>query len=158
MRITRRDNSTHVILYDHDDAAFIESRRWNIHASASVVGLYYARLSSTQADGARDQYMHAMLMGRTLVDHINHNGLDNRRANLRLVTKAQNAANSRNRRDSRSGLKGVSWRPHAGKWAAKIKHQHLGYFTSAEEAALAYDAAALTEFGEFACLNFPGAR
>jgi hypothetical protein len=87
-------------------------------------------------------------------DHINHNRLDNRRANLRVATLQQNRVNS----VSRTGrLRGVQKEPHAATWRARIRvHQRtlcLGQFKTARGAALAYNAAALLHFGEFAVLN-----
>lgn len=108
----------------------------------------------------RTEALHIFITGLRRVDHINGNGLDNTRANLRYATPAQNAANARQRRDSTSGFKGVHRNgPRGLPWRAQIakggKKRHLGLFESAEIAARAYDAAALELFGEFARLNFP---
>lgn len=90
-----------------------------------------------------------------VVDHINRNGLDNRRANLRFCTPTQNNANQGTRRDSKTGLKGAYW--HGGSktpWRAKIKvggrTRSLGLFSTPEEAHAAYVRAARESFGEFA--------
>jgi hypothetical protein len=93
------------------------------------------------------------------IDHINHNGLDNRRANLRIVTQEQNNWNNRKRRGNCSSqYKGVSWPNRNGKWLAKIiyrgKSIYIGYFDDEVSAAKAYDAKALELFGEYAALNF----
>jgi hypothetical protein len=92
-----------------------------------------------------------------VVDHINGDILDNRRANLRLCTQAGNGKNRHNRRDNKTGYKGVSLRRN-GRWIARIRSDdvlhHLGSFTDVEEAARAYDAAARRLHGEFARLNF----
>lgn len=90
----------------------------------------------------------------TEIDHKNGNGLDNRRENLRIATRSQNAAN-RFKRGGSSKFKGVCI---AGKrWKAGIrqdgKSYHLGTFDTEEEAALAYNASATIRFGEFARLN-----
>jgi len=94
-----------------------------------------------------------------IVDHINRNGLDNRRCNLRIGTIAQNAMNKRGQRNASSRFKGVTWSHHVSKWVASIneggKRRHLGCFVSEIEAALAYDAAARILHGDWACLNFP---
>jgi hypothetical protein len=92
-----------------------------------------------------------------VVDHINHNGLDNRRENLRLVTIEQNVWNTRKqRRLTASRYKGVTL--HKGQWRSVIyrrkKQIHLGYFDTEETAAKAYDVKAKELFGEYACLNF----
>lgn len=91
------------------------------------------------------------------VDHINHNGLDNRKENLRLVTCSQNGANRQpNKKKGTSKYKGVGWHPH-GKWVARIRNkgrlQHLGYFEDEIEAAKAYNRAAQEIFGEYALIN-----
>ena len=99
------------------------------------------------------------------VDHINGNGLDNRKQNLRLVTRSQNAQNSCGRPDHRrSRYKGVSFctRCRSRPWRAVIhingKQIHLGYFAIEEDAALAYNLAAQTHQGEFAFLNLVDER
>lgn len=94
-----------------------------------------------------------------LVDHINGNGLDNRRSNLRLATAFQNLANMAIRPHT-SQYKGVSYYKHRTsykKWVAEIrcnrKRVRLGAFESEIEAARAYNEAAKNLFGEFARLN-----
>jgi hypothetical protein len=93
------------------------------------------------------------------VDHINHNGLDNRKLNLRLCTNAQNQQNSRPRSGGTSKYKGVHWHKARKKFCARIhfnkKSIHIGYFKDEIEAAKAYDKKAKELFGEFAYLNFP---
>ncbi len=95
-----------------------------------------------------------------VVDHINHDGMDNRRANLRPATYSQNLYHRKNRSGAKySKYKGVSWKKHNRKWEARIgfekKEIHLGYFRSEIDAARAYDRAAKKYHGEFASLNFP---
>jgi flagellar basal body rod protein FlgC len=91
-------------------------------------------------------------------DHINSNGLDNRRQNLRICTHAENLANRKKQISNTSGYKGVSWDKSCKKWAANIsicgKYKKLGRFTDLVEAARAYDAAAKEVYGEFAKPNF----
>jgi len=93
-----------------------------------------------------------------VIDHINRNGLDNRKANLRPATVAQNAQNAVKRKN-RSGYKGVWLAKDKRKWRAAIWHnnkrEYLGYFNSPRQAAKAYDTAAKKHHGEFAALNFP---
>lgn len=107
--------------------------------------------------------MHTFITGWDRVDHINGDGLDNRRANLRPATHSQNMANKRRYANNKSGYKGVYWSGRPGLrrvWAAAIKQggkaRRLGRFEHPEEAARAYDAAARELFGQFARLNFPG--
>lgn len=91
------------------------------------------------------------------VDHVNNNGLDNRRENLRLATSAQNGLNKRISRRNTSGYKGVSWEKRPQKWQAYITHNRkmmsLGKFDDILDAARAYNAAAMKLYGEFAWLN-----
>jgi hypothetical protein len=93
-----------------------------------------------------------------VIDHVNGCGLDNRRANLRLATAAQNAWNA-GKRSGRSGYKGVWLAKNKGLWRASIvccgQRKHLGYFRDKCAAAKAYDRAAQEYHGEFAMLNFP---
>lgn len=87
------------------------------------------------------------------LDHINCNRKDNRINNLRLVTKFENAQNSKIRHNNKSGYKGVSWHQHVQKWTAQIqcnkKHIHLGYYATPEEAYAAYCKAAADLHGEY---------
>jgi len=91
------------------------------------------------------------------VDHINGNGLDNRKENLRLATTPQNVRNARLSLRNSSGFKGVKRKRQ--KWQASIvfngKTIRLGVFDAREDAARAYDIAALLLHGEFARVNFP---
>lgn len=98
--------------------------------------------------------LHRFLTGVELVDHVNGDGLDNRRANLRRATDQQNSWNRGMRSDNTSGYKGAK-RHTGGRWQATISGRYLGLFPTAEDAARAYDAAALDQFGEYARLNFP---
>lgn len=104
-------------------------------------------------------YMHREIMGLEkgdprMVDHINGNGLDNRRSNLRFADKAKNAWNSRLNKNNKSGCAGVSWDKKTGKWYAKIvanrKFYFLGYHDKLSDAVAARLSASRKLYGEFA--------
>jgi hypothetical protein len=94
-----------------------------------------------------------------IVDHENHNKLDNTRTNLRVCTQQENMRNTGKRNGASSRFRGVSYSRRYGKWRARIwfegKCTDLGLFTDEVEAARAYDRKAVELFGEFARLNFP---
>lgn len=122
---------------------------------------YVFRRTKTNPDELMSVSIMERILGRRmlkgeLVDHKNGNRLDNTRGNLRVVDRFQNAWNSCVRSHSLSQLKGV--RLHVkGRWQARItfnkKEIGLGYFDTPEEAAIAYNNAALKYFGEYARLN-----
>lgn len=108
-------------------------------------------------------FMHRIILERKLgrsladgmvTDHINGDGFDNRRENLREATQLQNMRNLRLRRDNTSQYKGVR-RLTASTWEARVNERTIGYYDTAESASFAYDKAALEEYGDFARLNHP---
>lgn len=108
-------------------------------------------------------YMHRVILERmgfkdfAECDHINHARSDNRRCNLRPVSRHQNNCNHKKQRNNTSGYIGVNWRKDAKKWTAMVKangkQKHLGYFDDKEEARRVRDEAAKKYYGEFANLN-----
>ena len=89
-----------------------------------------------------------------VTDHINGNPLDNRRENLREVTQAQNVHNQAKYIHGENPFKGVR-QVYAQRWEARINDEHIGTYRTAEEASLAYDKAALAQWGEYARLTNP---
>lgn len=141
---------------DDEDYELATAYRWNV---AKIENKFYAVTSVRCDHGQTSLLMHKLLTGYAINDHVNGDGLDNRRVNLREATTAQNGQNRGPQANNTSGLKGVSWHKLSGKWNASIKasgkRMNLGYFTSKIAAAEAYDAAAREYHGVFAYLNFP---
>lgn len=145
-------------LVDPEDVEKVSSMSWH------MVGRYAANGSI---------YMHRVVMGLSSgdshVDHKNGNGLDNRKSNLRLATYQQNTASSirvkqqgralhgKPTRTTSSRFRGVSYRTDRKRWTAYIgtakDRTCLGCFEFEEQAARAYNEAALVKYGEFARLN-----
>lgn len=124
---------------------------------------FYATGKPRAADGSyRIMQMQRFLLqpiAGMQADHINRNTLDNRRSNLRIVTRAENKRNSNLYRSNSSGFVGVYKASRSERWQASItidgKNTHLGMFLTAEEAALARDRKAIELYGAHARLNFP---
>ncbi len=153
-----------VTTVDEADYDFLMQWSWHWHNG-------YAKRGYRDNGVRKGVFMHRALLGAQpplFVDHINGDKLDNRRENLRLVTKLQNCQNIRSSRNQKKGgFKGVSLDAKRGKWCAYIRipgparqgrSKYLGAYLTAVEAAMAYDAAAGELFGEFAAFNFPEAE
>ncbi len=91
------------------------------------------------------------------IDHINGDGLDNRKSNLRICKHGENQYNSKMPKNNTSGYKGVYWDKRRNKWISQIningKHVYIGQFINAIDAANAYDKAAMQYHKEFAKPN-----
>lgn len=137
-----------VTVVDDADFEWLSQMKWRVRAKRYT---HYA-----VRDGA---WMHRLILNAPAgvdVDHRDGNGLNNRRSNLRLATPVEQRRNTKRRSDNTSGFKGVIKQGDA--WRARInigngRCLHLGYFSTAEEAGRAYDAAAREHFGEFARTN-----
>lgn len=144
-----------VALVDSQDAGHVTSQRWSPAVRKNGTLVY--------AESGKRVLMHRFILGisdpKVHVDHVNHDGLDNRRSNLRIVVGSQNHMNQRPQVGRTSMYKGVYWDKGREKWRSRInangQRTHLGYFDDEREAAEVYDGAALMLFGSYACLNFP---
>ena len=138
--------------------------------AALVLGYPFGRWGARLCTGKRTTYarrsdnsgMHSAVLGvsdGSPVDHINLDGLDNKRSNLRIATPSQNQANQLPSRGGSSKYKVVCWHKPQRKWQAYILGSKaritLGYFRNEIDAAKAYDRAAPGVYGEFARLNLP---
>lgn len=150
-----------VAMVDDEDFAALSQYQWCAEKKEHT---WYASRAVYAGDRkCKNVYMHRELSGAVRgseVDHKNGNGLDNRRENIRVCSRGQNAMNLGLRKDSTSGFKGVSW--HAGKWlmqistkAGRLRVRHVSKLA----AALDYNIQAMRHYGEFARMNdiFSGA-
>ncbi len=144
-----------VALVDDADYEYLSQWQW---CALKAPNTFYAVRNSSMSTGKRSTiYMHQVLCGKG-ADHVDGNGINNTRGNLRLATHAQNMRNSRIPKNNSSGFKGVTWDKQHKKWRAQIqvngRTQYLGLFAGPEEAGSAYDAAARELHGDYARLNF----
>lgn len=138
-------------LIDLDDVDKVKNIKW--HRSDLQRSTYYC--ISNNSEWRR---IHRLIMGVTdkdiVVDHINHNGLDNRKSNLRICTSGQNTCNCLTSKNNKSGHKGVYWSKERKKWCAQIsinnKTKGLGRYDTIEEAIEAREKTAKEYYGEFA--------
>lgn len=151
-----------VSLVDICDFDIISKKNWCIQRDYNT---FYAVSAEPRVNGKQEMIkMHRFILGlhagdEKTVDHINRNGLDNRRCNLRIVTRSINAYNRRIHKNNTSGYRGVTVMKRDNHWYAFIQEgnvkKYLGSYKDKESAARAYDMAAITLYGKDAILNFP---
>lgn len=141
------------VLVDDADYELLKQFNWCVDKQGSVSGL----VSKTPR---KRMLLHRYILQapeHLEVDHIDGDRLNNQRSNLRLATSSQNKANRGPRKDCKSGYKGVSLHKKLRKWTARVKtpatYKHIGVFNTKEDAARAYNKAAIEVFGPFAWLN-----
>ena len=147
-----------VAIVNDADCEWLSQWKWS-----TVKGrfTYYARRSIWKNGKRTYVRMHRVILNTPpgkQTDHINGDGLDNRRGNLRVCTNSQNQMNSRKRLNCSSIYKGVYWDSCTRRWRALIRHnkrlKSLGRYDTQREAAMAYDEAAQRLFEGFALPNF----
>ncbi len=143
-----------IAIIDDEDYALISRYKWKPEVHGKRI---YAVTKSSPI-----KRMHRLIMKAKdgqIIDHINGDGLNNTRANLRICGISDNAKNKRKQTNNKTGFKGVSWKTDKKRFSASIgvdtKRIHVGYFDCPFKAARAYDEAAKKHHGEFANLNFP---
>lgn len=158
------------VTIDQEDCSWFDQYTWT--ASENGCGTVYVHRRTRKREGGKPRkvYLHRALTragSGQIVDHINRNSLDNRKANLRIASSAVNNINRGKNKTWRgkatsSKYKGVSWDNKRKKWHSYIwrdyKKMPLGYFIEERDAARAYDTIAYELHGEYAYLNFPRLR
>ena len=150
-----------------DDEDFEELNKYKWHAykkPSQSDNLTYARRNTKSVKGEKRTIisMHRQIMKvtdpKTHIDHMDHNGLNCQKSNMRLCVGSENVKNTSSHRNSTSKYLGVSWDKARKRWLAVIsangKHKYIGVFVSEEDAARARDEFARKLHGEFANLNF----
>lgn len=146
---------------DKDDEVRLRQFKWFAMKSRNVWYAYHSRLRNGQRTVTAMHWF--ILGGKRLdyqVDHVNGNGLDNRKVNLRLASPLQNAQHAQCRRDNQIRYKGVSLDKRYGTYRVRIrvnkKRLCFGSYKTAEEAARVYNRVAKQFHGQFAVLNMEG--
>lgn len=146
----------YVALVDDEDYEELNKFRWSVSKWGDV--FYAIRRSLSESGGPSTTQMHVQIMGCKNIDHVDGDGLNDQRYNMRKCTKQQNNMNMRSNKNTSSIYKGVSWGKRDKRWTAQItinkKCIHIGSFKDEIEAAKAYDKKAVELFGEFARPNF----
>jgi hypothetical protein len=144
-----------VILVDDEDYDFLNQWKWYFNNGYAIRLIWNHKSKKIE-----HIYMHRVILNTGIgmdTDHLNHNGLDNRKANLRVATRSQNQANRVISKNNTSGYKGVIWNKQKNKWQAQIKINRklkvLGFYQSSKNAALAYNIATVGYFGKFSKTN-----
>lgn len=149
-----KNKGIHFALVDDEDFELVSKIRWHLHKGAKT---NYARGWDQKTNA--NIYMHRLILSvkdkSITIDHIDHNGLNNQRQNIRTATLSQQRKNS-----TPIGISkylGVTYDKSRGKWKSSIcingKTIHLGRFASEEEAAKARDIAAIKYHGKWANIN-----
>ncbi len=142
-------------MVDDSDFEYLSQWKWSaVRCTATPTWYALRRVGTKKTKGIR---MHVVIFGSKFPDHIDRNGLNNQRNNLREASKSQNGANSKIKKNNASGFKGVWWSDNSKSWQAAImcngKRYFLGCHSNIVDAAKSYDSAAEKLFGEFAATN-----
>ena len=143
------------VFIDLENYEYIKNFNWILEKGSNT--FYAYRKQKNKTIKMHREIMNLNFGDGLIVDHINHNGLDNRKINLRIATKKENAQNSLSQKNSSSKYLGVSFYKRDKIWTAQIKindkKKHLGRFEKEIDAAIAYNNAAIINYKNFANLN-----
>lgn len=147
-----------------DDADFdwLNQWKWTAFSGTKCRTVYAVRWLSSRRPGRKLAWMHRIILGipsNECCDHVDGNGLNNQRSNLRIVSFGQNARNRRIPNNNKSGVMGVYWHSQSKKWTAHITHMGkaitIGRFLDKSEAVSARKSAEKKYFGNYVRLNQP---
>ena len=154
MKEIKLANGKGIALVDDKDYEILSNYKWRLCCNN------YAGNHFTINGKQKSELMHRIIMNpqkNMEIDHIDNNGLNNQKNNLRIVTHQQNMMNSSKIKNKSSKFKGISWDKNRNKWYTEIffsgKKYFLGRFTNEIDAARAYNTKAKELFSEYACLN-----
>jgi|WetSurMetagenome_2_1015567.scaffolds.fasta_scaffold328029_1 hypothetical protein len=146
-----------VALIDKENAIDINQHKWYAVNKGKVSDLYYAATIINKKSISMHRYILKIKDKTIKIDHIDGNGLNNQKSNLRLCKLSENLKNRRIPSNNKTGYKGVSFKKKLNKYRSSIgyssKSIHLGYYENSIEAAEAYNKKAKELFGEYARLN-----
>ena len=146
-----------VALVSDEDYDYLSQFKW--HCSKCRNNYYAARTVNMNGKSGHQILMHKEIMPcdkSMVVDHIDHNGLNNQRENLRICTYSQNACNYLKKKNNKCGYKGIYFNKLINRWFCQIKCKDIYFrqdFDKLEDAILAYNEKARELHGEFACIN-----
>lgn len=147
---------------DDEDYDWLKQFKWSAQKKSLVNRVVYYAVRQTSRTNKKRQFlrMHREIAARAdfpETDHIDGDGLNNQKHNLRPATHGQNQQNQHKRLKCASCYKGVNWDRHKSKWQVRLRlngiRQHVGYFSDERLAAIAYNKAAIKAFGKFALIN-----
>ena len=144
------------VIVDDEDFDYLNQFKWNFNSRYVVRNKHNKCYGKCKGKGCSKVFIHRVIMNTPKgmeTDHINGNTLDNRKINLRICTRSQNAFNSSVHRDTHSGYKGVYWNSINKKWIVTIRRKYFGSFSSKELAAQIYNENVVDYYGEYSRLN-----
>jgi hypothetical protein len=148
-----------IVKFDIEDWDLVHEYQWRVSSDSNNPYVYSSRHKTINRI---HMSMHRLVMGKKeydkcMIDHIDGDGLNNCKSNLRFCTASQNQANRKLSKNSKTGMKGVIYNKQTKLYVVHIckdrKHYMLGVFEDKIEAARAYDIKALELYGEFARTN-----
>jgi hypothetical protein len=147
-------------MVDDEDFDNLNSHKWSARKDHDRDCFYAVCQAKQIKKNRKTLLMHRLILktpSKIQVDHIDGNGLNNQKSNIRNCNRSQNQMNRINQANNTSGYKGVTWNSHVGSWQAQLKvggkQLYLGCHKNILNAAVAYNDAAIKHFGEFARLN-----